>query len=150
MPFIMTSLWYNQGCLWHCIWHDKCRLSWQAFAFYQGCFWHCIWHDKCRLIFIGATLKLSVSVVLISIIQLHTFQQHYSKVKQTNKITQAGIAHWIKFVSACKHCTIRTEVIDCQSRNAITTTFEWEKANSTQNVSRLGSKNSPWNYIWSD
>ena len=62
MPFIMKSLWFlsglrfgrssppiikqwteiaekvqiYQGCLWHCIWHDKCRLSWQAFDFYRG------------------------------------------------------------------------------------------------------------------
>ena len=40
MPFIITSLWFlsglyiwvcPQGCFWHCIWHDKYRLSWQAF-----------------------------------------------------------------------------------------------------------------------
>ena len=44
MPFIMTSLWYlsefhawvYQGCFWHCIWHDKCHLLWQAFDFDRG------------------------------------------------------------------------------------------------------------------
>ena len=38
------------GCYWHCIWHDKCRLLWQAFDIYQGCFWHCSRHDKCHVL----------------------------------------------------------------------------------------------------
>ena len=25
-----------QGCFWHCVWHDKCRLLWQSFDFYRG------------------------------------------------------------------------------------------------------------------
>ena len=62
MPFIMTNLWclsglcfgrslspiirqrikiaeyvwIYQGCFWHYIWHEKCRLSWQAFDVYRG------------------------------------------------------------------------------------------------------------------
>ena len=40
----MTSLWYllelyawvYQGCFWHCIWHNKCRLLWQAFDIYHS------------------------------------------------------------------------------------------------------------------
>ena len=38
MPFIMTSLCFYQGCFWHCIWHGKCRVSRQAFAFYRATF----------------------------------------------------------------------------------------------------------------
>ena len=29
-------VWVDQGCFWHCIRHDKCRLLWQAFDIYQG------------------------------------------------------------------------------------------------------------------
>ena len=29
-------LWVYQGCFWHSMRHDKCRLSWQAFDIYQG------------------------------------------------------------------------------------------------------------------
>ena len=44
LTLIVTSLWYlsglfiwvYQGCFWHCIRHDKCRLLWQAFDINQG------------------------------------------------------------------------------------------------------------------
>ena len=34
--YITEYAWAFQGCFWHCIWHDKCRLLWQAFDIHQG------------------------------------------------------------------------------------------------------------------
>ena len=34
--FNSENVWVYQGCFWHCIWHNKYRLSWPAFDFYKG------------------------------------------------------------------------------------------------------------------
>ena len=31
LKFTGLYVWIYQGCFWHFIWRDKCRLSWQAF-----------------------------------------------------------------------------------------------------------------------
>ena len=71
---VVENVYVYQGCFWHCIWYDKCRLSRQAFDFdrgyfreklvshhramNEGCSWYCIWHDKCRLTFLVTSLWL--------------------------------------------------------------------------------------------
>ena len=34
--YTIEIVYVYQGCFWHCIWRDQCRLSWQAFDIYRG------------------------------------------------------------------------------------------------------------------
>ena len=150
LRFTTENVQVYQGCFWHCIWHDECRLSWQTFDIDQGYAFEFIkvvsdivldminaaYHGK-PLIFIGTTFRKKLVSHHRAVNEadscLHTKR---SPDKNHRLVMMNGIYH-VKY-------SVRNSLDKLERSQQFIFTAWWWETSLSRNVAPIKIKGLPW------